>query len=325
MLRLIQTVLLCGALASACGPAPQPTGPVPVAETPSALDPNDEWDRRVAAWLAAAITSSLDCPMSILEAREVLAADRRRRSIDQLVENLACLCDVRPFAGQVLYVGACTLQNNQVPPYRYERIDRRELAADERQLVAWQHRLAARISGGALPADLLRTSSLDAQLAALADVQAAGGDRSLQTWRDVELGFERLESDAKGGYACLLAGDLDRLEKDLAHHERVDLQGRPSTPGRELVARGKKLVAPHRPKMTACDALERDPEYQQLDAKLDDALERLRRERKDADATRDQANCNGDRDRSALCAAARDVQRLERQIDRIARKHRANK
>jgi hypothetical protein len=127
---------------------------------------------------------------------------------------------------------------------------------------------------------------------------------------------------SRGGYACLLAGDLDRLENDVAHHERVDLHGKSSKPGREHIARGKELVAPHRAKMKSCDALEHDPEYQRVDAKLDAALERLRRERRDARATRDQADCNDDNDRSAVCAAAREVQRLERQI---ARKHDAKK
>ncbi len=314
-------LLVACASAAACVPAPRPAAPEPVAATPQALDPADEWDRRIVGWLTAANELSIDCPMSILEAREVRTAQRRTRAVDRLVDELACLCDVRLFAGQVLYSGSCTLENNHVRPYRYERADRREPAADEQQLVSWQHRIAAKISGGVLPTDLLRTEPLDAQLAALAETQAAGGDRSLETWRDIELSFTRLENDARGSFGCLLAGDLKRLENDLVHHERVDLAGRKSAPGRELLARGKKLVAPLRGKMAACEALERDPQYQRVDARLDVALEHQRRERQLSNVTRDQADCNSERDRSSLCRAAREVQALERQLDQIAKKH----
>ncbi|MBA3395857.1 MAG: hypothetical protein H0T89_24715 [Deltaproteobacteria bacterium] len=289
--------------------------------TPMALVSADDGDRRVLGWLDAATEQSHDCPMTIIEAREVRGGHRRTRAVDRLVDEIACLCDVRLHAGRILFDGSCTLENNFVRPSPYQRADGRALAPDEQQLVAWQHRLAARISGGAHPGDLRRSQPLEAQLAAVAEAQAATGDRNLESWRDIERAFARLESDANGNHACLLATDLRILENDLAHHERVDLQGRRSKAGRNLLARAREIVTPLRGKMRTCDALERDPQYQRVDARLDVALKRLDRERRLEGATQDQADCNSERDRSELCKAAQAVRDLERQEDQIARKH----
>jgi hypothetical protein len=297
-------------------PAPAPLGPgYEVGESPLAWQRPE--DRRVLGWVATALRDGIDCPMSLDEARELRAA-KERRAIDGVIARIACACDVIKRHGRDQFDEACVFPERTLEVIPYSRRDDARWSTDETRVVAWQQRLADHIRAGATPATLTRAEPLAPQLARVAARVAWTGDTGSPTWRDFTKAVAAVRAELGPTTACLIAKDLEIAHAELAYHEKIDLAGKPSRAGRAILAELAEQVRPLRPNMQRCVALEADPAYQRLDAQLDAAYARLERERR---ISGDQAGCRYEGDPSPVCAAQREVSRLEKAVEAAAGRH----
>ncbi len=148
---------------------------------------------------------------------------------------------------------------------------------------------------------------------------AKTGDLVSKRLREVERTVARIHSDAEAKAACVLEEDLAAVKLALENHERIDLDGEPSTPGRALLAEAEMVVKTNAKQIKSCKKLESDKEYRQLEAQLEKARRDLEVTRANLKYTRADADCGSTRDDSPPCKMSGRVRKIEEEMRRYER------
>lgn len=206
----------------------------------------------VVAWLARSETGT-DCPMSIVETRQTRwATTKGRGDAEYWLNRVACLCDVVDRGSGFEYDGACGDQ--PTPSVAKDGVSQEAL-----RMLSWENRLVGRIRDGVPPDKLVRSTPLAAQLKEVRKALAATGAQDSEHWNELQKAVERVRSDVAGDVACLLEEDLLAVKTHLKNHEKLDLGGLKSKPGRELLAEAELLVKPLRARMRGCKMIDKAP------------------------------------------------------------------
>jgi hypothetical protein len=266
----------------------------------------------VRLWLEAS-EIGVDCPMSIAEARTMrVATTHWRTESDHLLAQVACMCDVSDRDGKIEYDAAC---GHKPAPLAYKE----PLSKDEGRIRAWENRLVGQLRTGVTPDKLSRSTAFAVQIKEVREQVAKTGDLVSKRLREVERTVARIHSDADAKAACVLEQDLAAVQLALENHERIDLDGMQSKPGRALLAEAEMVVKTNKAQIKACKQLEKNREYQQLEAKLETARRDLEVTRANLRYTRADADCTSMRDDSPTCKMSTRVQKIEEQMRRFER------
>ena len=266
----------------------------------------------VRLWLEAS-EIGVDCPMSIAEARTMrVATTHWRNESDHLLAQVACMCDVSDKDGVVAYDVAC---GYKPAPLAYKE----PLSKDESRMRAWENRLVGQLRTGVTPDKLSRTTAFAVQIKDVRTQVAKTGDLVSKRLREVERTVARIHADADAKAGCVLEQDLAAVKLALENHERIDLDGLESPPGRALLAEAETVVKTNKAQIKACKNLEKNREYQVLEAQLETAHRDLEVTRANLRYTRADADCTGTRDDSPTCKMSTRVQKIEEQMRRFER------
>lgn len=263
-------------------------------------------------WLEAS-EIGVDCPMGIAEARTMRVATTHWRSeADHLLAQVACMCDVSDKDGVIGFDIACGYK-----PAPLAWTDAQ--SKDEGRMRAWENRLVGQLRTGATPEKLSRSTPFATQIKELRAQVAKTGDLVSKRLREVERTVARIHSDADSKAACVLEQDLAGVKLALENHERIDLDGLASSPGRALLAEAEMVVKTNEKPIKACKNLEKNREYQQLETKLETARRDLEVTRANLRYTRNDADCSSSRDDSPPCKMSSRVQQIEEQMRKFER------
>lgn len=240
MMRLAPLLAVLAGCVPQTSRAPAPT--VSTARTRPSNTPT--YAANVLAWLEKA-ESGADCPMSLVEARQTRwATTKGRGDAEYWLNRVACLCDVVD-RGSGLEYDACGVE--PTPSIAKDGASQEAL-----RMLSWENLLVAKIRDGATPDKLVRSTPLSAQLREVRKALAETGDPDSEHWNDLQKAVEQVRTDVASDTACLLEEDLVAVKLHLKNHEKLDLGGLKSKPGRELLAEAELLIKPLRARMRAC-------------------------------------------------------------------------
>lgn len=266
----------------------------------------------VRLWLEAA-EIGVDCPMSIAEARMTrVATTHWRTESDHLLAQVACMCDVSDRDGVIGFDVAC---GYKPAPLAWKEPQ----SKDEGRMRAWENRLVGQLRTGVTPDKISRSVPFVVQIKEVREKVAKTGDLVSKRLREVERAVARIHSDAEAKAACVLEQDLAAVQLALENHERIDFDGLQSAPGRALLAEAELVVKANAPQIKACKKLEKNREYQQLEAQLQIARRDLEVTRENLRYTRADADCSSTRDESPTCKMSMRISQIEEQMRRFER------
>ncbi len=301
-------VFIAAVVAGCAARGPKATGN----RSGQALNVSSPYSPDVRLWLEAS-EIGVDCPMSITEARMTrVATTHWRTEADHLLAAVTCMCDVSDQDGRVGYVVAC---GHKPAPLAWKEPQ----SKDESRMRAWENRLVGQVRTGVTPDKLTRSSPFAMQLKEVRAQVAKTGDLVSKRLREVERAVGRIRSDAEAKAACVLEQDLAAVKLALENHERIDLDGMESAPGRALLGEAELVVKSNKAQIKACKQLEKDREYRQLEAQLDTARRDLEVTRTNLKYTHADADCASTRDESPPCRMSSRVQQIEEQMRRFER------
>ncbi|MBA3454951.1 MAG: hypothetical protein H0T42_17815 [Deltaproteobacteria bacterium] len=278
----------------------------------AAMNSASPYSPDVRLWLEAS-EIGVDCPMGIAEARTTrVATTHWRTESDHLLAQVACMCDVADRDGVISYDVSC---GYKPMPLAYKEPQ----SKDERRMRAWENRLVGQLRTGVTPDKLSRSVPFAVQMKEVRAQVAKSGDLVSKRLREVERAVARMHADAEAKAACVLEDDLASVQLALENHERIDFDGLQSTPGRALLAEAELILKTNAAPIKACKKLEKNREYQQLDAQLKTAQRDLEVTRANLRYTRADADCSSSRDESPTCRMAMRIQQIEEQMRRFER------
>ncbi len=276
------------------------------------MNASSPYSPEVRLWIEAS-EIGVDCPMTIVDARMArVATSHWRTEADHLLATVACMCDVTDQDGKIGYDTAC---GHKPAPLAYKE----PASKDEARMRAWENRLVGQLRTGVAADKLSRTQPFAIQIKDVRAQVAKTGDLVSKRLREVERTVARIHSDAEAKAACVLEQDLAAVKLALENHERIDLDGEPSTPGRALLAEAEMVVKTNAKPIKSCKKLESDKEYRQLEAQLEKARRDLEVTRANLKYTRAEADCGSKRDDSPTCKMSGRVQQIEEQMRRYER------
>lgn len=295
-------------VAGCAAPKPKATGN----RSGASLNSASPYSPEVRLWLEAS-EIGVDCPMGIAEARMTrVATTHWRTESDHLLAQVACMCDVSDQDGKIGFDVAC---GYKPAPLAWKE----PLSKDEGRMRAWENRLVGQLRTGVTPDKLSRSVAFAVQIKEIRTQVAKTGDLVSKRLREVERAVARIHSDAESKAACVLEQDLAAVKLALENHERIDLDGLNSSPGRALLAEAELVVKTNKAQIKACKQLEKNREYQQLEAKLETARRDLEVTRANLRYTRADADCSSTRDDSPPCKMSTRVQQIEQEMRRVER------
>jgi hypothetical protein len=299
-------VFIAVVVAGCAGQGTKATGNHEAKNTASPYSPD------VRLWLEAS-EIGVDCPMAITEARSIrVATSHWRTESDHLLSKIACMCDVSDQDGKVGYDVAC---GYKPAPLAYQE----PMSKDEGRMRAWENRLVGQLRTGVTPDKLTRSTPFAMQMKEVRTQVAKTGDLVSKRLREVERTVARIHTDAESNAACVLEQDLAQVKLALENHERIDLDGMESKPGRALLAEAEMVVKTNKAQIKSCKLLEKNREYQVLEAQLETARRDLEVTRANLKYTRNDADCSSTRDDSPPCKMSTRVQKIEEQMRRVER------
>ncbi|MDB4961144.1 MAG: hypothetical protein JWP01_1143 [Myxococcales bacterium] len=266
----------------------------------------------VRIWLEAS-EIGVDCPMSIIDARMTrISTSHWRTESDHLLAAVTCMCDVSDRDGKIDYDVAC---GYKPAPLAWKQPQ----SKDEERMRAWENRLVGQLRTGVTPDKLTRSTPFAVQIKEIRAQIAKTGDPDSRRLREVEKTVARIHADADAKAACVLEQDLAAVKLALENHERIDLDGLESAPGRALLAEADLVVKEHKSQIKACKQLEKSREYQALVTQLETARRDLEVTRTNLRYTRSDADCTSTRDDSPPCKMSQRVGQIEDQMRRLER------
>jgi len=276
------------------------------------MNASSPYSPEVRLWLEASEIGT-DCPMTIVDARMTrVATSHWRTEADHLLSTVACMCDVTDQDGAIGYDTTC---GHQPAPLAYKE----PASKDEARMRAWENPLVGQLRMGVAADKLSRTQPFAIQIKDVRAQVARTGDLVSKRLREVERTVARIHNDAEAKAACVLEQDLAAVKLALENHERIDLDGESSSPGRALLAEAEIVVKDNKAQIKACKHLEKNREYQTLVAQLEKAQRELEVTRANLKYTRADADCGSKRDESPTCKMSGRVAQIEEQMRRWER------